>query len=41
MLPAGCIVAIYYYTIWLVIFVGLIFRDFVGLYFHGIPPLIT
>ena len=34
-------------TIHLVIFVGLIFRglgssdDFVGLYFRGIPPLIT
>ena len=34
-------------TVWLVIFVGLIFRglgssdDFVGLYFRGIPPLIT
>ena len=34
-------------TVWLVIFVGLIFRglgssdDFVGLYFHDVPPLIT
>ena len=34
-------------TIQLVIFVGLIFRDlgssehFMGLYFHGAPPLIT
>ena len=34
-------------TVWLVIFVGLIFRglgssdDFVGLYFRGVPTLIT
>ena len=36
-----------FYTVWLVIFMGLMFHglgssdDFVDLYFHGVPTLIT